>query len=212
MRPYSESGYVSATRHCRRVLSFFFKGFGVMRHFNADISKSDSRGVAQSFRSPSAYIHPDKNVVASPLNMMMRPWNIGVWISNKITSFFSGGADRGRGSEEPMVYVQRDDQGRLLRVEYDPFEGMTDVLAVESDELRRWLAAKEEVKARLDSLHNSDLELVRVLEDVVIVLVDRGVIQYTDLPEAARMKLDERAVARADIEGLYSVLRDKSVK
>jgi len=111
-----------------------------------------------------------------------------------------------------MVYVQRDDQGRLLRVEYDPFEGMTDVLAVESDELRRWLAAKEEVKARLDSLHNSDLELVRVLEDVVIVLVDRGVIQYTDLPEAARMKLDERAVARADIEGLYTVLGDKSRK
>lgn len=68
-----------------------------------------------------------------------------------------------------MVYVQRDAAGRLLRVEHEPFEGMTENLAVESEELHSWLEAKEEVKARLDSLKQSDLELVRVLEDVVSV-------------------------------------------
>lgn len=107
-----------------------------------------------------------------------------------------------------MVYVQRDAAGRLLRVEHEPFEGMTENLAVESDELQTWLAAKEEVKARLDSLKQSDLELVRVLEDVVSVLVERGVIRYTDLPEATRQKLDQRAIARAEIEGLSGLLGD----
>lgn len=110
-----------------------------------------------------------------------------------------------------MVYVQRDDHGRLLRVEYQPFIGMTDNLAVESPELKTWLAAKEEVKVRLANLNNSDLELVRVLEDVVSVLVVRGIIQYTDLPEAARIKLDERALARAEIEGLNSVLENSTI-
>lgn len=105
-----------------------------------------------------------------------------------------------------MVYVQRDEQGRLLKVEYQAFDGMTDTLAVESEELRSWLQAKEEVRARLNSLHNSDLELIRVLEDVVSVLVERGLIRYTDLPEAARIKLDQRAVARAEIEGLTGIL------
>lgn len=105
-----------------------------------------------------------------------------------------------------MVYVERDQQQRLLRVSYEPFEGMNEVLAIESPELQDWLNAKEEVKARLDSLNSSDLELVRVLEDVIIVLVDRGVIQYTDLPEAARTKLDQRAIARADLEGLTDVV------
>lgn len=105
-----------------------------------------------------------------------------------------------------MVYVQCDAAGRLLRVEHEPFEGMTENLAVESEELQNWLAAKEEVKARLDSLKQTDLELVRVLEDVVIVLVERGVISYTDLPEAARQKLDQRAIARAEIEGLSGLL------
>jgi len=105
-----------------------------------------------------------------------------------------------------MVYVQRDAEGRLLRVEHDPFEGMTETLAVESEELHNWLAAREEVKERLASLKQSDLELVRVLEDVVSVLVEKGVIRYTDLPEAPRQKLDQRAVTRAEIEGLSGLL------
>lgn len=107
-----------------------------------------------------------------------------------------------------MVYAQRDSEGHLLRVEYEPFEGMTETLSVESDELHRWLAMREEVKSRLASLKESDLELVRVLEDVIGVLVSRGVIRYTDLPESARRKLDRRARARAGIDGLGSLLAD----
>ena len=105
-----------------------------------------------------------------------------------------------------MVYVQRDAEGRLLRVEHDPFEGMTETLAVESDELHNWLAAREEVKERLASLKESDLELVRVLEDVVSVLVEKGVIRYTDLPDAARRKLEKNA-AKYPIEKSYGSSR-----
>lgn len=127
-------------------------------------------------------------------------------LGNLVTSLFILITKRWRGTA--MVYVQRDAQGKLLRVEPAPFDGMSEPISVESEELHNWLKVKEEVKARLESLHSSDLELVRVLEDVVNVLVDRGVIQYTDLPEAARTKLDQRAVARADIEGLTSLLKD----
>ncbi|CAD5109809.1 tryptophan synthase subunit beta [Zestomonas carbonaria] len=107
-----------------------------------------------------------------------------------------------------MVYVQRDGQGRLLRVENEPFDGMNDTLAFQSEELKAWLDAKLEVRSRLDQLRQSDLEMVRVLEDVVHILVERGVISFTDLPEAARIKLDERAVARAELEGLADSLTD----
>lgn len=133
-----------------------------------------------------------------------RPEGIQTW-GNLVTSLAMLITRRWR--RKAMVYVERDAQGRLLRVEQQPFEG-AEHMAVESEELQNWLKVKEEVKARLDSLHSSDLELVRVLEDVVIVLVDRGVIQYTDLPAAAREKLDQRAVARADLEGLNTILRE----
>ncbi|MBU3057562.1 MULTISPECIES: tryptophan synthase subunit beta [Pseudomonas] len=108
-----------------------------------------------------------------------------------------------------MVYVQRDADGHILRVEHEPFDEMTEVLAVESEELQRWITAKEEMKARLDALRSSDLDLIRVLEDVVSVLVVRGLISFTDLPEAARLKLDQRALARAEIEGLADVLGEE---
>ncbi|WP_093397861.1 tryptophan synthase subunit beta [Halopseudomonas xinjiangensis] len=105
-----------------------------------------------------------------------------------------------------MVYVQRDADGLLLRVESRPFEGMTDTLAVESAELATWLKTREEIHGRLQALKQTDMDMVRVLEDVVIVLVERGVISFTDLPEAARQKLDERALARADLEGFSGAI------
>lgn len=129
---------------------------------------------------------------------------IQTW-GNLVTSF--GMLITRRWRRKTMVYVKRDSQGRLLQVEHQPFEG-AEHLAVESEELQNWLKVQEEVKARLDALQGSDLELIRVLEDVIIVLVDRGLIQYTDLPAAARSKLDQRAVARADLEGLNTILKE----
>lgn len=101
-----------------------------------------------------------------------------------------------------MVYVQRDQSGKLLRVEQEPFEGMSEVLAFESEELQRWLRVKLDVEAKLSALKSTDTDLVRVLEDLINVLVERGLISYTDLPAAARQKLDERALIRADLEGI----------
>lgn len=111
-----------------------------------------------------------------------------------------------------MVYVQRDGEGRLLRAASEPFEGMTETLAPESPELLSWLQTQETVQARLTALRESDLELVRVLEDVVDALVERGVIRYTDLPEAARRKLHERAETRAQLGGLSGLLGDEEQK
>ena len=107
-----------------------------------------------------------------------------------------------------MVYVQRGPDGQLLRVEHQPFEGMTEQLAIESEELQTWLT-REEVRDRLSRLKDSDLELIRVLEDLVGVLVERGVIRYTDLPLAAQRKLQERAEVRAGLGGLSGLLGDE---
>ena len=49
-------------------------------------------------------------------------------------------------------------------------------------------------------LDESDLAMARVLEDVVGVLVDKGVLRFTDLPEAAQKKLLARSEARTDVD------------
>lgn len=91
-----------------------------------------------------------------------------------------------------MFYTKRDAEGRLLRVEAAAFDGMTGQLPDDDSELRAWLAARDS----LAHLRQSDLEMVRVLEDLVHALIDKGVLRITDLPEAAQAKLAGRSRAR----------------
>lgn len=106
-----------------------------------------------------------------------------------------------------MPYVRENGQGELERVEPAPFAGMTGQLPADDARVQVWLA-REEVRAHLNRLRDSDLELVRVLEDLVGILVGRGLILYTDLPEAARRKLEARAGERAGLGGLSDLLGD----
>lgn len=59
---------------------------------------------------------------------------------------------------------------------------------------------------KASALSQSDTSLVRVLEDLIDVLINRGVIQFTDLPEAAQAKLLERRETRASLTNRLQLL------
>lgn len=48
----------------------------------------------------------------------------------------------------------------------------------------------------IDALADSDAELARVTEDLISLLVKKGTILFTDLPEAVQTKLLEREKLR----------------
>ena len=52
------------------------------------------------------------------------------------------------------------------------------------------------------SLEQSDLAMARVLEDVINLLVDQGTLRFTDLPEAAQLKLLSRRELRGQRQGM----------
>lgn len=60
------------------------------------------------------------------------------------------------------------------------------------------------------SAHNplalTDAELARVTEDLIDVLIDRAVIQFTDLPLAAQNKLLQRRQTRATLANRLNLL------
>lgn len=62
--------------------------------------------------------------------------------------------------------------------------------------------------ASKNALSQSDSEMARVLEDLVDVLITRGVIQFTDLPEAAQAKLLERRQNRVSLYQRLNLLPD----
>jgi len=59
---------------------------------------------------------------------------------------------------------------------------------------------------KVTALSQTDTSLVRVLEDLIDVLINRGVIQFTDLPEAAQAKLLERRETRASLNDRLQLL------
>lgn len=105
-----------------------------------------------------------------------------------------------------MPFVKRNDSGAIVAVFRQPTqEGLAEVdrrdpeLAAFLDDTLLDLAARKE-------WIESDLGLVRVLEDLVQALIDKGVLLFTDLPEAAQEKLRGRTGFReqfAYVETLF---------
>ena len=63
-------------------------------------------------------------------------------------------------------------------------------------------------EAEHHALAASDAGLARVTEDLIDILITRGVIQFTDFPPAAQAKLLERRQTRATLSNRLRLLDD----
>lgn len=107
-----------------------------------------------------------------------------------------------------MYYVKRNLQGELEQLSNEPFKDMDGSLAADSEEARQWFSTQKLVENSLQQLKQSDLDMIRVLEDLIDVLIQKGVVRITDLPEAAQIKLLGRSKARDALGGLQSLIND----
>lgn len=95
-----------------------------------------------------------------------------------------------------MAFVQRDAAGGITAVSRQPTATCSEEVAGDDPELQRFL---EELDAGRSELHGTDRDLVRVLEDVVDLLVDKGVILFTELPASAQQKIMARQRLRSEL-------------
>ncbi|MGI9335829.1 MAG: hypothetical protein ACR2RL_22000, partial [Gammaproteobacteria bacterium] len=96
-----------------------------------------------------------------------------------------------------MPYVTRDAAGVISAVHRDPAPGAEEFLDWSHEDVRRFVGPGDVGEDVLDYLKTSDIELARVVEDLVDVLVTKRVIAFTDLPLPVREKLERRARARS---------------
>ncbi|MDZ7852687.1 MAG: tryptophan synthase subunit beta like protein [Halomonas sp.] len=102
------------------------------------------------------------------------------------------------------MYIKRDDDGRIELVSRDETPKCREYLSVDSPELLAFLIEDEKGRGQAP-FQASDLAFVRVLEDVIELLMDKGVISFTDLPEPAQQKVMERQSLRRRLNGLQLV-------
>ena len=103
-----------------------------------------------------------------------------------------------------MPYVKRDDQGKLVAISVVPGEDFAEEIEAGSLELTSFLAQGNAA----NSLDSSDQDFVRVLEDVVGLLIDKGVILFTELPNSAQEKIMRRQQLRSKLGDKLDLIGD----
>ncbi len=96
-----------------------------------------------------------------------------------------------------MPYVARDPTGRITAVYDRPNESAAELCRVEDPDLLHFLGAGEEDTEAVGKLVASDLEMIRVVEDLILLLIEKRVVMLTELPKAAQHKLARRHELRS---------------
>ena len=112
-----------------------------------------------------------------------------------------------------MPYVQRDKAGRISAISVEKNKVISEWLEPDAPELKEYmdkLAAGTGYPPVLENaLEESDHALIRVVDDLVNVLVEKNLMRFTDLPEAAQKKLLERRSLRQSLTSLKLLSDDE---
>lgn len=94
------------------------------------------------------------------------------------------------------MFVKRNPDGHVVALSREASADFTEFVADDSDEVKNFLRDAEGIGGAVEDLAQSDLDMVRVVEDLVNLLIDSSVIRFTDLPNAAQQKLLNRRAMR----------------
>ncbi|MGA0394063.1 MAG: hypothetical protein ACO3MW_08395 [Rhodospirillales bacterium] len=97
-----------------------------------------------------------------------------------------------------MPFIKRNPEGGIQAV-YQQTGPSLEQVPADDPELIEFLALDDpQAQTRWDFMQ-SDLDFVRVLEDIIEVLIDKGVILFSDLPGPAQTKFMSRRGMRKEI-------------
>jgi hypothetical protein len=111
---------------------------------------------------------------------------------------------------QPLLMCHRDGGGRIdaltrqALTTREAVNGAWEPVATDDPEVVDFL--RDTAPSEADGLSQSDTAMARVLEDLIDTLIERGLIQFTDLPAAAQAKLLDRRQKRASLKDPLQLL------
>lgn len=102
-----------------------------------------------------------------------------------------------------MPYIQRNTEGNISAVSAEQSTTFSEWAEPNSSELKAYLSKiTGQMPEAENALAESDHALVRVVDDLVNVLIEKNLMRFTDLPEAAQQKLMARQSLRQSLNSL----------
>jgi hypothetical protein len=93
-----------------------------------------------------------------------------------------------------MAYVLKNKEGAIIATSPDT-QVAADWVEIDSADTEYLCFLDDELKKH-HTFRESDIQLARVLEDLISILIDRSLISFTDFPSAAQKRLNERQTLR----------------
>jgi FMN phosphatase YigB (HAD superfamily) len=104
-----------------------------------------------------------------------------------------------------MPFVKRDASGRVVALFRERSDEAPEYLAPSSQEVADF-ADPEGGRGERSSMLQSDLEMIRVYEDLIDILISKRIVVLTDFPPKAQEKLVRRKRLRSSLSTLTEVL------
>lgn len=111
-----------------------------------------------------------------------------------------------------MPYVKRDANGQISAIYQAPEAGAEEHLPRDHPEIDFFLGGivpQNRKNVATSELSDSDLSMVRVIEDIVDTLIAKNVIMFTDLPVYAQDKILKRKSTRKKISTPLDIIEDE---
>lgn len=110
-----------------------------------------------------------------------------------------------------MPFVSRDPDGYVIALHQDPLNEEAEELPLSHPDIVAFLHTQDGAAQALADLVQSDQEMARVVEDLVDLLISRGVIDMADFPPAAQEKLLRRRNWRGELDDVTALFGDIKV-
>ena len=110
-----------------------------------------------------------------------------------------------------MPYVSRGENGEICELHDAPTATAIEYLESAEAEVQHFVVRSQRLGELKHDLITSDMNMARVLEDLIDALLRKGVIAMSDLPAAARDKLQMRRKMRTEIRDIPVIPADEVI-
>jgi hypothetical protein len=107
-----------------------------------------------------------------------------------------------------LPYISRNDEGVIIEIHQSPPKENATWLEMNAPEMVEFLQQIETMSQARQVLSHTDTEMVRIIEDLIDILVEKQCFTYTELPEAVQKKLGTRKKIRDDMQVLDNLIDD----
>jgi len=109
-----------------------------------------------------------------------------------------------------MPYIKRDTHHKIYSVAQQADAEHIEFIAATSQELVVFLTEQSATEQAKQTLAESDKDIARVTEDLIDLMIKKGLILFTDLPEAVQQKLLGRGKLRSHLHQQNNSFLDDS--